>query len=218
MRRGSMVAMIVGGAFLVAYLPGLVRREPAPAAPVASAAPVAAPAGPTAAPASGGDLKAMLEIGRKARLERPRVTRGQQRQALAAAIARGPADTRSQALRSLALDDRAAADAIARRSLGDHVLFAGAARLLLVRPDGRPDAADIAQVRSALRTGQHDDASRATVATLLLDALVKAGSPAVATFVVTLQEDPSTRVQAVAARYVGAAARSAKPPRRAAPG
>ena len=53
MRRVSMVAMIVGGAFLVAHLPGLVRREPAPAAPVASATPVAAPAGPTAAPASG---------------------------------------------------------------------------------------------------------------------------------------------------------------------
>ncbi len=216
MRRTAVVAMILGGAFALAYLPGLVRRERCPVAPpvVAAAAPVAAPAPPPTA-ASGGDLKEMLAVGRKARLERRTVSAAEQRRALTEATTRGSADARTRALQTLALQDRAAADELARAGLGDHVLFATSARLLLVRPDGAVASADLARVRKALRTGEHDEASRAAVAALVLDTLVTARSPAVPAFVASLRADPSARVQAVVAGHVVAAPRGAKPRRRA---
>lgn len=218
MRRITMAAMFLGGAALATYLAGGLRRDAAPVAPATGAAdapPTAAAAAPATASAPGGDLKAMLAVGRKARLEAPRrVPAAEARRLREEAIARGPADARNAALRMLALEDRAAADALARRSLGDHVLFAEAARLLLVRPGTAPAATDVALVRAALRDGDHDEASRAGVAALVLELLVHHRSPAAARFAASLQRDPSPRVRAVVARFTGEPTRGAKPPRR----
>ncbi len=197
-----MMALVVGGGLAAAYLPGRVRRARAPVA--VGPAPAPAPVAKLQAPPSATGLKEMLEVGHRARLAQADApSAAARRRATVEAIDRGPADLRRAALRTLALDDRPAAEAIARARLMDHVLFSDAARLLLVRADGAPAAADLALVRKALRTGEHDDGSRAAVSTLVLEVLARLDSPATATFATMLRQDPSRRVQAVGERFAG---------------
>jgi HEAT repeat protein len=138
----------------------------------------------------------MLEAGRRARMQQQEApkTRAERRRKMEADLTAGDPAARLSALRALTLEDRSAAEAIARQRLGDPVLFVDCARLLLV--SGAPDAKDLMQVRRILRTGRLDEPSRTAGSMLVLETLVRIGSPAAPPFAAELLRSPSSRIRA----------------------